>query len=118
MSVEDYFVKLLLNNGCDYLQSGNPSFEGYGVKANVENGQLELTSVGGQYGSPDRVVQTVIHAFYQFFHQTVYNMSFAKGDMVVSLFPMSELEQRFAEVVLDKNTICPVKMDPPYRPVP
>lgn len=48
----------------------------------------------------------------------MYNMSIEKGDKVVSLLPMSELEQRFAEVVLDKNTICPAKMDPPYRPVP
>lgn len=84
----------------------------------MENGQLALEQIGENYGSPDRVVQTAVHALYQFFHQTVYNMSVVKGRKIVSLLPMPDLEQRFAEVVLDKNAICPAVLDPPYRPIP
>ena len=33
------------------------------------------------------------------------------------MLSMPELEQAFADIVLDKNAVRPLKIDPPYRPV-
>lgn len=105
LPVEDYLILKIIKNGCDFFP--------YGAGARYRGGKFSFVfSDCRRYVTKDRFVQTLVHALYQFFYQSVFDIS---AQHIVSLFPMPALEARVAAEVLDTYSLGP--QNPRYCPV-
>lgn len=62
--LEDLLIRQILNNGCNFFPQLQDGTDQKTNCAEINDHSLTITGYQKQYGSPDRVVQTLLHALY------------------------------------------------------
>lgn len=93
-SLEDYFINMVVQHGCDYVRGRNYLHYSAGKLSIDENFQISPETLG-------KIAQDAIQAFYQFFYQPIFNL---ESGYVQSLLPVPQLEIEFQKATLIKTT--------------